>query len=121
MTAHGARPGRAPAGAADRPQAADRCAHDRAGEPDAAPAAAGHVPEADGRLDRPGAADAWDRTRAASPRAWLAGADPAGKLLAAVLVGAGLIPVVDPVTSGTVLVAGLALVPFSGLDRVRLL
>ncbi|MUL42716.1 energy-coupling factor transporter transmembrane protein EcfT [Streptomonospora sp. PA3] len=53
-------------------------------------------------------------------RAWLPRADPAGKLLAAVLVAAGLIPVVDPVTSGVVLAAGLGLLPFSGLGRARL-
>ncbi|WP_461002150.1 energy-coupling factor transporter transmembrane component T [Streptomonospora sediminis] len=54
------------------------------------------------------------------PRAWLARADPAGKLLAALLVAAGLIPVVDPVTAAVVLAAGLALLPFSGPGPARL-
>ncbi|MDA0563065.1 energy-coupling factor transporter transmembrane protein EcfT [Streptomonospora sp. S1-112] len=54
------------------------------------------------------------------PRAWLARANPAAKLLAAVLVAAGLVPVVDPVTSGLVLAAALPLAAFSGLRGARL-
>ncbi|MFC7327781.1 energy-coupling factor transporter transmembrane component T family protein [Marinactinospora rubrisoli] len=54
-------------------------------------------------------------------RAWLARADPAAKLVAALLVAAALIPVVDPVTSGVPLLATAVLVPFSGVPRRRLL
>ncbi|GAA1769647.1 energy-coupling factor transporter transmembrane component T [Streptomonospora arabica] len=69
---------------------------------------------------RDGGASA-SRSRARTRRAWLPRADPAGKMLAAGLVAAGLIPVVDPVTSGIVLAGGLALLPFAGLNRARLL
>ncbi|MDA8371967.1 MAG: energy-coupling factor transporter transmembrane component T [Nocardiopsaceae bacterium] len=50
-------------------------------------------------------------------RPWLVRANPAAKVVAALLVAAGLIPVVDPVSGGVVLAAGLVLLPFSGLHR----
>ncbi|MFC6005230.1 energy-coupling factor transporter transmembrane component T family protein, partial [Streptomonospora nanhaiensis] len=57
---------------------------------------------------------------AAGRRAWLARANPAAKLLAAALVAAGLVPVVDPVTSGIVLAAALPLAACSGLRGAQL-
>ncbi|RCV51238.1 energy-coupling factor transporter transmembrane component T family protein [Marinitenerispora sediminis] len=57
----------------------------------------------------------------AAARPWLSRANPAAKLVAALLVAAGLVPVVDPVTSGVPLLATLALAPFAGVERRRLL
>lgn len=54
-------------------------------------------------------------------RALLYRLNPAAKLLAALMVTVGLAVAVDPVTSGLVLAAELALVPFSGLSRRALL
>ncbi|TQN30846.1 energy-coupling factor transport system permease protein [Haloactinospora alba] len=48
-------------------------------------------------------------------RPWLARLNPLAKFAAAFLVTAGLIPVLDPVTAGVVLVAAAALLPVSGL------
>lgn len=47
----------------------------------------------------------------------LARANPAAKVLASLVVMAALVPVVDPVTNTVVLLAGLAMLPFSGADR----
>ncbi|GAA1082508.1 energy-coupling factor transporter transmembrane component T family protein [Nocardiopsis composta] len=47
--------------------------------------------------------------------------NPAAKIIAALLVAAGLIPAVDPVTAGAVLAATALLLPFAGLDRRALL
>ncbi|MGQ4271265.1 energy-coupling factor transporter transmembrane component T family protein [Nocardiopsis changdeensis] len=52
---------------------------------------------------------------------WLTRFNPAAKLLAALVLGLGLVPAVDAVTGGVVLLGVLALVPFSGLDRRTLL
>ncbi|MEU3016367.1 energy-coupling factor transporter transmembrane component T [Nocardiopsis sp. NPDC007018] len=54
-------------------------------------------------------------------RYWLTGLNPAAKLLAALIIGIGLIPAVDAVTGGVVLLAVLLTVPFSGVDRRTLL
>jgi energy-coupling factor transport system permease protein len=54
-------------------------------------------------------------------RFWLVGLNPAAKLLAALLLGVGLVPAVDAVTGGTVLAGVLLLLPFSGIDRRTLL
>lgn len=54
-------------------------------------------------------------------RYWLTGLNPAAKLLAALMIGIGLIPAVDAVTGGVVLFAVLLAVPFSGVDRRTLL
>ncbi|GAB3714373.1 energy-coupling factor transporter transmembrane component T family protein [Nocardiopsis oceani] len=54
-------------------------------------------------------------------RYWLMGRNPAAKLLAAMLIGLGLVPAVDAVTGGVVLFAVLLIVPFSGVDRRTLL
>ena len=51
----------------------------------------------------------------------LTGLNPAAKLIAALVLGIGLIPAVDVVTGGIVLVAVLLCVPFSGVDRRTLL
>ncbi|WP_017594695.1 energy-coupling factor transporter transmembrane component T family protein [Nocardiopsis potens] len=47
--------------------------------------------------------------------------NPAAKIIAALLVAAGLIPAVDPVTAGAVLAATVLLLPFAGLERRALL
>ncbi|MFV2195867.1 energy-coupling factor transporter transmembrane component T family protein [Nocardiopsis sp. LOL_012] len=54
-------------------------------------------------------------------RHWLAARNPAAKLLAALVLGLGLVPAVDAVTGGVVLAVVLASVPFSGIDRRTLL
>lgn len=54
-------------------------------------------------------------------RFWIAGLNPAAKLLAALLLGIGLVPAVDAVTGGVVLAGVLLLLPFSGIDRRTLL
>ncbi|MDE3721578.1 energy-coupling factor transporter transmembrane component T [Nocardiopsis sp. N85] len=54
-------------------------------------------------------------------RHWLTRFNPAAKLVAALILGLGLVPAVDAVTGGVVLLGVLALVPFSGLDRRTLL
>ncbi|GAB3208029.1 energy-coupling factor transporter transmembrane component T family protein [Marinactinospora thermotolerans] len=54
-------------------------------------------------------------------RTWLRRVNPAAKLLAALIMAFGLLVVVDPVTGGVALAAGLALVPFSGVGRRTLL
>ncbi|QBI52946.1 energy-coupling factor transporter transmembrane component T family protein [Streptomonospora litoralis] len=117
MTADDARRGRTAAAAPHRPASAGRRGRVFSG--------ARRVPAPPPAEPPPAAAADPDPREPASsgrgsPWAWLPRADPAGKLLAAVLVAVGLIPVVDPVTSGIVLGAALALLPFSGLDRVRL-
>ncbi|MDT0302384.1 energy-coupling factor transporter transmembrane component T family protein [Streptomonospora wellingtoniae] len=120
MSTAGAPRGAGPVGApARRRRAAEVDAPPRGRQPGGGPhdgSAADRPPETE---DDHGAPDS--RSGGLPRRAWLPRADPAGKLMAAVLVTAGLIPVVDPVTSGIVLAAGLALLPFAGLDRARML
>ncbi|MFC3995147.1 energy-coupling factor transporter transmembrane component T family protein [Nocardiopsis sediminis] len=53
----------------------------------------------------------------AEARAWLVRANPAAKVVAALVVVAGLVPVVDPVSSGVVLAAVALMLPFAGLHR----
>lgn len=62
-----------------------------------------------------------DVPRRAGSRYWLAGLNPAAKLLAALVLALGLVPAVDAVTGSTVLVGVLLLLPFSGIDRRTLL
>ncbi|WP_344164094.1 energy-coupling factor transporter transmembrane component T [Nocardiopsis rhodophaea] len=49
--------------------------------------------------------------------AWLRRANPAAKVVAALLVTAALVPTVDPVTPGVVLAAVVVLLPFAGIAR----
>jgi energy-coupling factor transport system permease protein len=52
---------------------------------------------------------------------WLSRANPAAKLIAALLVAVGLLPAVDPVTGGLVLAVELAIIPASGLPARTLI
>ena len=54
-------------------------------------------------------------------RYWLVGLNPAAKLLAALTLSIGLLPAMDAVTGGVVLVGILLLLPFSGIDGRTLL
>ncbi|WP_084722858.1 CbiQ family ECF transporter T component [Streptomonospora alba] len=112
-------------GGEERPRARSRPGPNRVAAAEPATAKREPVPAGGGSASSDGTDTCGSGARPAgrgfARRAWLPGADPAGKLLAAVLVTAGLIPVVDPVTSGIVLAAGLMLVPFAGLGRARLL
>nr|WP_249187718.1 energy-coupling factor transporter transmembrane component T [Nocardiopsis sp. MG754419] len=47
--------------------------------------------------------------------------NPAAKLIAALIIGIGLVPAVDAVTGGIVLAVVLVCVPFSGVDRRTLI
>ncbi|GAA3766803.1 energy-coupling factor transporter transmembrane component T family protein [Salinactinospora qingdaonensis] len=53
--------------------------------------------------------------------AWFARVNPAAKLIVALIAAAGLIPVIDVVTSGVVLAGGLCLLAVSGIERRLLL
>ncbi|OLT26817.1 cobalt ABC transporter [Nocardiopsis sp. CNR-923] len=55
--------------------------------------------------------------RGGGARYWMTGLNPAAKLLAALVLGLGLVPAVDAVTGGVVLAAAVLSIPFSGIDR----
>ncbi|MEE2038421.1 energy-coupling factor transporter transmembrane component T [Nocardiopsis sp. CT-R113] len=75
----------------------------------------------EGRGGTGGDALTLDVPQGGGARYWLARLNPAAKLLAALVLGIGLIPAVDAVTGGVVLAGVLLVLPFSGIDRRTLL
>ncbi|ASU85218.1 energy-coupling factor transporter transmembrane protein EcfT [Nocardiopsis gilva YIM 90087] len=80
------------------------------------PSVAPHEPTALPR-DEPAPPPAGERAARPAARAWLRRANPAAKVVAALMVTAALIPTVDPVTPGVVLAAIALLLPFAGIPR----